>query len=86
MYTVQVPGCGLFLARPLYDGLNTGGSETLTVQAEVGTTPILFNPLIDNYTEFDIMHLILFYNESFGILMENDLPTRHTKVKLYLTY
>ena len=70
----------------MFGGLNASGSETVTVQAEVGTTPILFNPLIDNYTEFDVMHLILFYNESFGISMEDDLPTRRTKVKLYLTY
>ena len=85
MYTVQVPGCGLFLAQPLFDGLNARGSETVTIQAEVGTTPILFNPLVDNYTEFDIIQLILFYNESFGILMADDLPARRAKVKIFLT-
>ena len=73
----------MFLAQQVCDGLNAGGSEAVS---KVGTTPILFNTVIDNYTDFDIAHLILFYNESFGILKDDDLPTRCTKVKLYLTY
>ncbi|KAF8868470.1 hypothetical protein BD779DRAFT_1001638 [Infundibulicybe gibba] len=44
-----------------------------------------FKPDVTNYDDMDILNLIVFYNEDFGIRPEDNIVTRIKKVQLFLT-
>jgi len=41
--------------------------------AVVGTAPLHFNPLLDNYDHFDIWAMIVHYNEDFDIKLQESM-------------
>jgi len=51
----------------------------------IGSTPANFNPKIDGYRHLDILRMMVFYNETFGIGVQDDLPTRAEKFRMFLT-
>ena len=55
------------------------------VAALVGSVPPNFNPNIEAYKHLDICKLVVFYNETFGILPQDDLPARIKKFRRFLS-
>jgi len=51
----------------------------------IGSTPANFNPKIDGYRHLDILRMMVFYNETFDIGVQDDLPTRAEKFRMFLT-
>ncbi|KAG1826877.1 uncharacterized protein BJ212DRAFT_1474090 [Suillus subaureus] len=49
--------------------------------AEVGTCPPLWSPVVDDYTMRNILHLIIFYNDDFGIQPADDIDDRKSKFR-----
>jgi len=47
----------------------------------VGTVPPQFNPDVDAYQHIDILRLVVFYNDDFGILPGDQLPEREAQDK-----
>ena len=50
----------------------------------VGTVFPQFNPNVDAYQHIDILHLVIFYNDDFGILLGDQLPERKRKIRNWL--
>ena len=84
----QVPGSGLQLARALapdHVSLNAidqfAANNPEFVGADIGSTPPHFNPSIFEYEHgasehLNVLKLVLFYNEDFGIVAESELSHR----------
>ncbi|KAJ3504920.1 hypothetical protein NLJ89_g7688 [Agrocybe chaxingu] len=53
--------------------------------AEVGVTPEPINRLLEGYTYGDILQLIVFYNDDFGIQAGDNLSEQRHKVCVFLT-
>ena len=51
----------------------------------IGSTPHEFNGHIANYLHGDIVRMIVFYNDDFGILVEDLVGTRLDKFRYFLT-
>lgn len=51
---------------------------------DVGTTPPQFDGSIANYQHIDILNLIVFYNDDFGIVNSDNLGARQNKVLSFL--
>ena len=72
---MQVPGHGLQLARDLFGNI-PGVHQHLVapdVIPTVGTLPPLFNNQFASYTLADVIHLVIFYNEDFGIAVNDSV-------------
>jgi hypothetical protein len=52
--------------------------------AEIGMIPPQFNPSVDGYQHIDIYKLIIFYNDSFGIVLGDPLHERKRKIRTWL--
>jgi hypothetical protein len=50
----------------------------------VGTTPPNFNADFTTYRHDDILHLIIFYNDDFGIVQADTLPSRVESFRRFL--
>ncbi|KAF8075159.1 hypothetical protein FPV67DRAFT_618274 [Lyophyllum atratum] len=81
-----IKGDGLTLARAI--------AQTTAIQATlaslndgllIGHAPPNFNPHPGKYSNDEINHLILFYNDDFGILLGDGLHVRRDKVRKFLT-
>ncbi|KAF8062557.1 hypothetical protein FPV67DRAFT_1673028 [Lyophyllum atratum] len=53
--------------------------------AAIGDVPAAFNPRIADYTRDDIVNLIVFYNDDFGILPDDSEGTRREKFRSFLS-
>ncbi|KAF9528571.1 hypothetical protein CPB83DRAFT_894355 [Crepidotus variabilis] len=53
--------------------------------ALLGSSPPEFIVDPENYQHIDILKLILFYNDRFGVLVTDTLPTRMIKLRTFLT-
>jgi hypothetical protein len=51
----------------------------------IETTPPNFNPNLSTYQHIDILNLIIFYNEDFGIVPNDSLGARIQKFHRFLT-
>jgi hypothetical protein len=51
----------------------------------IGTTPPAFDGVIENCREVDILNLIVFYNDNFGILQGDSIAVRQRKFRRVLT-
>jgi hypothetical protein len=51
----------------------------------IGSTPPAFNRHIANYQHGDIVKMIVFYNDDFGILVGDLVGTRVDKFRYFLT-
>jgi hypothetical protein len=54
------------------------------IPAAIGTTPPNFNPNLPNYHHIDILNLIIFYNDDFGIVPGDSLGTRIDKFHAFI--
>jgi len=50
----------------------------------VGTTPPNFNPDLPNYRHIDILNMVIFYNDNFGVVGGDSLGTRIDKFRAFL--
>ncbi|KAF8507924.1 hypothetical protein JB92DRAFT_2956249 [Gautieria morchelliformis] len=80
-----IPGDGNALAQEL-------ASTPALVQAvqifqphgNIGAVMPNFNPQVDAYGHVDVLHLIIFYNDNFGIAYGDQLPQRKHKIRTWL--
>ena len=52
--------------------------------AVIGTVPTNFNPVLTMYQRLDFVKLIIFYNEDFGILANDNLAASIEKFQHWL--
>jgi hypothetical protein len=85
----QIPGYGheaaLLIAdattQSIFNNLFPAGREP----AEIGSTPPNFNAKVDRYQQIDILRMVVFYNENFGIAAQDNLEDRIAKFRRFLT-
>jgi hypothetical protein len=84
---IQIPGDGLNLATTIF--LNVPTVQQLLVHPiqapSLATTPPNFNPNYAVYQRSDIIYLIIFYNEDFGILAGDTVQQCISKFHRFLT-
>jgi hypothetical protein len=51
---------------------------------DIGTTPPNFFDDIGNYQDIDLINLIVFYNDDFGITNADELSDRKNKLRAFL--
>ncbi|KAF8076856.1 hypothetical protein FPV67DRAFT_1472901 [Lyophyllum atratum] len=78
-----VPGDGAGLAQPL--GRRRRRGAAALPEFEVGDVPPNFKTRIDEHTGDEILELIVFYNDDFGILPGDGIATRHKKLRSFLS-
>jgi hypothetical protein len=88
----QVPGSGRNLALPLVAALNAAGQHNFHAQyppgvnaAVIGSTPPNFDASLEGYGHMDICRLVVFYNETFDIVPNDNLATRINKFRRFLS-
>jgi hypothetical protein len=59
-------------------------AQNFQPNAAVGDVPNPWNPNIDAYQHLDILQLIIFYNDDFGIIAGDPITTRRSKVRTWL--
>ncbi len=55
------------------------------VASLIGSTPPNFSPDTEGYHHLDICKLMVFYNDTFGIVLQDNLITRIQKFRRYLS-
>ncbi|KAF8507930.1 hypothetical protein JB92DRAFT_2832592 [Gautieria morchelliformis] len=80
-----IPGDGNALAQ----GLASTPAQVQAVQifqpnGNIGAVMPNFNPQVDAYGHVDVLHLIIFYNDNFGIAYGDQLPQRKHKIRTWL--
>jgi hypothetical protein len=77
---------------PLINVFDAAGQQAFHLQfpangiaAVIGTAPPNFNPRLETYEHIDILRMIVFYNESFNIIAQDDLPERINKFRRFLS-
>jgi hypothetical protein len=84
--SVQIPGHGENLARrvapphvaPDYPQKNAPPPA-------IGSVPLNFNGHPSGYTHAEILNIIIFYNDDFGIVERDNIGTRTAKLRAWLT-
>lgn len=51
----------------------------------IGDTPPNFQARLDGYNHIDVLRMVTFYNETFGIVPQDNLGDRIDKFRRYLT-
>lgn len=51
----------------------------------IGDTPPEFQAKLDGYNHIDVLRMVAFYNDTFGILPQDNLGDRIDKFRRYLT-
>lgn len=59
-------------------------AQNFQPNAAVGDIPNPWNPNIDAYQHLDILQLVIFYNDDFGIIAGDPVATRRYKVRTWL--
>lgn len=84
-------GYGRNLALPFLNVMDAAGRQAFHAQfpvngnvAEVGDTPLNFNPRVEGYRHIDILRMMVFYNQTFEIVAQDDLPERINKFRRFL--
>jgi hypothetical protein len=91
----EAPGSGIALAIQLNPIGHQLPQQLAALQANVvagnpgppaalGQTPPFFDANIDGYRHGDILRLIEFYNEDFGIVHGDGLPVRQQKFRIWM--
>ncbi|KAF5379374.1 hypothetical protein D9615_006648 [Tricholomella constricta] len=81
-----IPGHGLVLARAVSDQDLVQHDLVAPAQpAAIGTLPPSFNTDTNAYENADILALIIFYNEDFGITNNDPIDIRIQKLRNFLT-
>ncbi len=83
----QIPGYGCKAVLLIADATTQSTFNNLfpasREPAEIGSTPPNFNAKIDCY-QIDILRMVVFYNENFGIAAQDNLEDRITKFRGFL--
>jgi hypothetical protein len=53
--------------------------------ADIGSPPPDFNPYLDDYSHYNILEMVCYYNESFGIIPADNHRSRVLKFRRFLT-
>jgi len=87
----QVAGYGRDLALPFINVMDGVGRQTFHIQFPpngyvplIGSTPPNFNSRLEAYRHLDILRMMVFYNETFDIDVQDDLPGRINKFRRFL--
>ncbi|KAF8901402.1 hypothetical protein CPB84DRAFT_1777781 [Gymnopilus junonius] len=80
-----VEGSGHDRARELTSRADRRALNAPAVPPAIGTLPPNFENNITAYTTKDISQIISFYNQDFGITVDDSEPTRRTKLIKFLT-
>lgn len=84
-------GYGRNVALPLLNVLDAAGRQVFHAQfppnggaADIGDVPLHFNPRIEGYRHMEIFRMMVFYNQNFEIVPQDDLPERINKFRRFL--
>lgn len=81
----QIPGDGhALIAQLAMSAVLAHAIQDYHPNGLVGTVPPQFNPDVDSYQHVDILRLIVFYNDDFGIQAGDQLPERKRKIRNWL--
>jgi hypothetical protein len=83
MFDLQMAGDGLALAQAVAHNV-----ATLVPPVQIpllGDIPPNFNDNLPSYNHGDILQLIIFYNDDFGIVQGNTLPSRIDSFRRFLS-
>jgi len=83
-----IPGDGHALAMLLVVNLNAAIAQAVQdfqPHGLIGAVPPQFNSNVDSYQHVDILRLVVFYNDDFGIHAGDNLLERKFKLRLWLT-
>ena len=89
-FLFQIVGSGRNLALALIGNFMDAGAFAnhfpggAPVHA-IGDLPPNFNPKVEGYKHIDILRLIVFYNENFGIVAADTIANRNSKFRRFLT-
>jgi hypothetical protein len=83
MHIPKNPGDGFALAQQILPP--NVEMPAPVASAPIGAVPPLFNPNPSTYTHLDIINMVIFYNDNFGILAAYDCVTRQDLVRRWLT-
>jgi hypothetical protein len=86
-YLPQVPGDGLVLAQAAAMSLAPDIQEALVLPPQtsvIDAIPPNFKLNLSTYQHLDILNLIIFYNEDFGVVPHDSLGTRIEKFRQFL--
>ncbi len=85
----QIPGYGRDAALLIADATTQSAFDkqfpASGEPAEIGSTPLNFNAAVDRYRQIDILRMVVFYNENFGIAAQDNLEHRIAKFRRFLT-
>ena len=83
IFCSQIPGYGRDTALPLLNPLNAAGQQNFHQQFppggnahQIGAIPNPFNARLESYTHLDVLGMVVFYNDTFGIDPADDLAER----------
>ncbi len=87
----QIPGYGRNTALPLVNIMNAAGQQAFHVQfpangnpQAIGSVLNPFNPRLEAYSHLNILSMMVFYNDTFGITPQHTLPERINKFRRFL--
>jgi len=82
----SIAGDGLVLAQAVAPNVATRNALVAPVQIPLlGDIPPNFNPNLPSYTHDDILQLIIFYNDDFGIVQADRIPSRIDSFRRFLS-
>jgi hypothetical protein len=80
-------GHGLALAHAAAQNLNQAVRQVLAAPAQIpdiGSMPPNFDPDVPNYRHIDILNMVIFYNDDFGILPGDSVGSRIESFRRFL--
>ncbi|KAK0477310.1 hypothetical protein IW261DRAFT_1285824, partial [Armillaria novae-zelandiae] len=81
----KTPDSGLNLAQEVHPAtVNETDLKDTSPAPSIGSTPN-FDGRIAKYSNEDILKMIIFYNDKFGIVRNDNLPERIDKFHLFLS-
>jgi hypothetical protein len=82
----QIAGDGLALAQAIAHNAATQNALLPLAQIpQLGDIPPNFNSNLPNYNHGDILQLVIFYNDNFGIVQVDTVRVRIDKFRRFLT-
>ena len=82
---VQLKPAGIQLPQQLVVLQANAVTGNLAPPAALGQAPPFYNVDIDTYQHGDVLRLVEFYNDGFGIVLDDRLPTHQQKFHTWLT-
>ncbi|KAI0286913.1 hypothetical protein BGY98DRAFT_942701 [Russula aff. rugulosa BPL654] len=84
-HALAIPGDGHALALAICEyEILPGYALNFHPEAPLGTVPADWNRNIHSYTIRDVLRLVVFYNDDFGIYLDDSLAVKRDKVRAWL--